>query len=242
MFPSSWYPHSHRYRADIRSCMNVGVRIFCGTVKATVQPDRDEMVDRAVTMRNRSGKDPQRDVDRSGRPYFEPLSVLCTARSFSRMHAMMYLGLGHSPRQKAALQCVVEGIVIASTSRGPTRLGSCQLTTRAMAGMLQITCRSSVSDPQNVRQPQKDTCALVPADMVNAISIKRHQGRLSMRGSPNTAVNAARLIVKIFFTGCTMCMWAAHGMHLFHFLTLGYRHQTPACACARCSSVCLPDN
>lgn len=45
--------------------MNVGVRIFCGTVKATVQPDRDEMADRAVTMRNRSGKDPQRDVDRS---------------------------------------------------------------------------------------------------------------------------------------------------------------------------------
>jgi len=45
--------------------MNVGVRILCGTVKATVQPDRDEMADRAVTMKNRSGKDPQRDVDRS---------------------------------------------------------------------------------------------------------------------------------------------------------------------------------
>ena len=156
---------------------------------------------------------------------------------------MMYVPWSRrSSRQKAAVQRVVEGIVIASTYRGPTRLGSCQLTTRAVAGMLQITCRSSVSGPQNVRQPQKDTCALVPADMVNAISIKLHRGRLSMRGLPNAAVNEAHLIAKISFIDCALCMWAAHCMQLFHFLTLGYRHQTPACACARSCSVCLPDS
>jgi hypothetical protein len=49
--------HGYRYRADVRSCMNVVIKVFCGTVNAAVKPVRDQVVGRAVTMKGRSGKD-----------------------------------------------------------------------------------------------------------------------------------------------------------------------------------------